>query len=301
MTALEGSDYPFALCLTHDVDKPFKTPFHAVYYALLDRDPWHLRSLVTGENTYWQFEEIMELEASLGVRSSFYFLNEPPVTHSLREGDFDLGLVTQAIGRYDVRSPSVASAIRELDERGWEVGLHGSYNSETDRSRLAGEKARIESVLGDAISGGRQHYLNLSIPETWRHQRAIGLKYDASLGSQTDWGFKFGYDVQRPFDDDFVVFPLTLMEQHLPDPGDDFERAWAVCESLLETAAEERAVMTVLFHPRYFSERDFPGYRRLYRRLVKRALDADAWVGPPGEFYSEFLEREPRRAEPVVE
>jgi hypothetical protein len=43
--------------------------------------------------------------------------------------------------------------------------------------------------------------------------------------------------------------------------------------------------MSVLFHPRLFAERDFPGYRRLYRRLVERALAMGAWVGPPADYY----------------
>jgi len=68
-------DHTFALCLTHDVDRPYKT-FHSVAYALRDRDPAHLRSLLPTTNTFWTFEEIMDLEADLGVRSAFYFLNE---------------------------------------------------------------------------------------------------------------------------------------------------------------------------------------------------------------------------------
>lgn len=288
MTVLDGSDFSFALCLTHDVDKPFKTPFHAAYYAVQDRDPWHLRAL-GGENSYWQFEEIMDLEADLGVRSAFYFLNEPSPLASLADGIIDPESISQGIGRYDVRDARITDIIRELARGGWEVGLHGSYRSANDYERLAAEKTRIESVLGKSVRGGRQHYLNLSVPETWKHYRALGMAYDTSLGLPTKWGFQFGYDVTRPFDDEFVVFPLTLMEQHLPDPSDEFERAWGICESLLETAVEESAVMTVLFHPRYFSERDFPGYRQLYRRLVEHALDAGAWVGPPGDFHAAFL------------
>jgi hypothetical protein len=75
------------------------------------------------------------------------------------------------------------------------------------------------------------------------------------------------------------------MEQALPDPADDFDRAWAACEDLLQEAREEGAVMTVLWHPRHFSEGDFPGHRRLYRLLVERAQELGAWVGSPGQLY----------------
>jgi hypothetical protein len=151
---------------------------------------------------------------------------------------------------------------------------------------LSQEKAALEAVLGHPVIGCRQHYLNLEVPTTWRRHADIGLRYDASLGAKTGYGFQFGYDVLRPFDDTFVVFPLTLMETRLPDLSSHPDRAWQECDRLLEEAHEHGAVMTVLWHPRYFNEREFPGYRRLYRRLVERALDLGAWVGPPAELYA---------------
>ncbi len=284
MSVPEG--HPFALCLTHDVDRPYKSAAQALYYAVVERRPGHLRSLFTDENPYWQFEEIAELEAAFGVRSAFYFLSEPHLLFERPAREWPSpGNWVQHLGRYDVLRDDLAAAIRRLDEGGWEVGLHGSTATARDRERMATEKRRVESVLGHPVVGGRQHYLELSIPETWRHQSALGMRYDASLGSATDYGFEYGYGLRRPFDDEFVVFPLTLMEQTLPDPGTDFERAWGVIESLLAEAAEHDAVMTVLWHPRYFNEAEFPGYRRLYRRLLARAVEADAWIGPPADLY----------------
>lgn len=281
--------HPFALLLTHDVDRPFKT-YQSLYYALTAADAetrrTHLASLRPGVDPYWQFETIMALEDDLGVRSAFYFLDEQRLLHDrpVREWFTKRGWQLYA-GRYDPGDPRIHDVITRLDEGGWEVGLHGSYESYDDRTRLAAEKARIEDLLGRPVTGGRQHYLNLSIPETWRHHRDVGLRYDASLGSSDEYGFQHGYGLHRPFDDEFVVFPLTIMEQALPDPAADDDAARAAVESLLQEACEHRAVMTVLWHPRHFSETDFPGHRHLYHHLVETALDMDAWVGAPATFY----------------
>lgn len=275
-----SGDGEFALCLTHDVDRPFKT-VQSLYYALADRDPSHLRSLLPGENPWWQFEAVMDLEASLGVRSAFYFLQEPPLYARSPRDWVDPHYLIEELGRYSIERPDVADAIRDLDRGGWEVGLHGSYDAFDDPDRLRTEKERLESVLGDEIRGGRQHHLNLG-PDTWRHYAGIGLDYDASLGSSSAYGFHHGYDVLRPFDDEFVVFPLTIMEVALPD---DMAAAWRECERLLAEASANDAVMTILWHPRMFDEDDFPGYRELYRRLIERARELGAWVGPPGEYY----------------
>jgi hypothetical protein len=292
--------HTFALCLTHDVDRPYKT-YQSVYYAIDERDPTHLLDLLPGRNPYWQFERVMELEDRLGVRSSFNFLHEanlfrdePPWTW-VRPSYWRL-----YAGRYSVEDPAIVDVIRALDDGGWEVALHGSYGSYRDPALLREEKRRLERVLGHPVLGGRQHYLNLDAPLTWRYQAAAGLQYDSTLGSTEGYGFEYGYGIRRPFDDEFVVFPLTLMELALPEVGRETGRAWRECERLLVEARENEAVMTVLWHPCYFSERDHPGYASLYRRLVERALEMGAWVGPPGDLY-EHLEHLRVRAERPAE
>ncbi|MFD1564311.1 polysaccharide deacetylase family protein [Haloarchaeobius amylolyticus] len=274
-------DSTFALCLTHDVDRPYKG-IRSLYYATRERPAYHLRTALSTANPYWQFEEIMALEDELGVRSAFYFLNEQHLLadRPIREWFAPANWV-QHLGRYDVTAPDLVDVIRDLDDGGWEVGLHGSYHSANDPERLREEKTVLENVLGDSVTGGRQHYLKLSVPETWQYHHTIGLAYDATLGSSTECGFHAGYHPLRPFDDDFLVFPLTIMEQALPDPASAFVAARETCERLLLEAADNGAVMTVLWHPRYFNEREFPGYRDLYQWLVERASELGAWIGPP--------------------
>ncbi|EMA45355.1 polysaccharide deacetylase family protein [Halococcus saccharolyticus] len=273
----------FALCLTHDVDRPYKT-YRAIYDALNERDPSQLAAFRPGHNPYWQFESLMALEDDLGVRSAFYFLSEPGLPNRPFRQWCNPRYWIEHLGRYDVESTDLTNIIQALDAGGWEVGLHGSFDSFDDRERLADEKAKIERALGHEVTGGRQHFLNLTPgKETWGHHRAIGLNYDSSLGSSTEYGFQHGYEPLRPFDDEFVVFPLTAMETALVEDG-NFEAAWDACESLLAEAADNDAVMTVLWHPRLLSD-DFPGYRELYRRLIERALELGAWVGPPGDLY----------------
>ena len=281
--------YEFALCLTHDVDRPFKT-YQSVYYALRERDLTHLAGLLPWTDPYWTFEDLMDLEADLGVTSAFYFLNEQDLFADRPPGEWFTSEGWRLFaGRYDISDPDIVSLIRDIDRRGWEVGIHGSHESYDDRERLGYEKRVLEDILGHTIRGGRQHYLNLETPDTWEHHRAIGLEYDASPGSSSEYGFHDGYDPYHPFDDEFVVFPLTLMEVALPDPRTSMEDAWQACESVLAEAVANDAVVTALWHPRYFST-DFEGYDDVYRRLIERALDMGAWVGPPGDLYRHYYE-----------
>ena len=130
------TDREFAVCLTHDVDRPYKT-FQAPYDALRERDPSQLRPLVTGDQPYWQFEELLALESELGVRSSFYFLNEQQLFRDKHPREWlsprNWMLFT---GRYELTDPAIVDLIADLEAGGWEVGLHGSYESADDRARL---------------------------------------------------------------------------------------------------------------------------------------------------------------------
>ena len=245
--------YEFSLLLTHDVDRPYKT-YQSIYYALTrpERRAYHLSTLVPGVNPYWQFEDLMALERDLGVRSACYVLDEQRL---FRDRPLSEWLTTEGLqlyaGRYDPTDPEVSEAIRALDEGGWEIGLHGSYESFDDPERLRAEKETVESVIGRRVRGGRQHYLNLKTPDTWAHQRSLGLRYDCSLGVSAEYGFHHGYGLRRPFGDEFVVFPLTVMDQSIPDPGDEFDAAWRVCESLLrEESARSPATRPTIDPPK---------------------------------------------------
>lgn len=294
--------HPFAVCLTHDVDRVRKT-FQTVYYAAKERDLSHLRALRPGVEPYWQFESVMGLEDDLGVRSAFYFLDEQSLWERPVRDWFDPERWKLHADRYDVDDPRIAETIRTLDRKGWEIGLHGSYDSYRRRDLLADQKEGLERILGHPVSGGRQHYLNLEVPGTWRRQADVGLSYDASLGYSESYGFEHGYHPLRPFDDEFVVFPLTVMEVSLPDPEPNARpadtaasvstAAREACDDLLMKARANGGVVTALWHPRYFAD-EFPGYRDCYRYFVERALELDAWVGPPGELCERLPDAAPR-------
>lgn len=282
--------HPFSVILTHDVDRPYKT-YQGVHRAMSDGDPHQLRSLITGERPYWRFEDVMEMESERGLRSSFYMLQERKLFRDIpRRRWIDPRAWIRYTGHYSVSDPRIASIIRRLDDGGWEVGLHGSFDSWNDPDLLADEKRTLEAVLGRPVHGGRQHFLRLDRPETWTFHRDIGLNYDASLGSSSEYGFQHGYDPRRPFNDDFLVFPLTVMEVALMKGAGGVEPAKQEIDRLLAEAERYGATMTVLWHVRLFNDAEFPGYRELYGYLLDQALDADAWIGPAVRAYERWTD-----------
>ena len=285
MPSTNDGPYAFAVCLSHDIDRVYKT-YQYVWNAIQSTDPRELVGLASPANPYWTFERIMALEAALGVRSSFNVLDEMHITERPLREWVTLEAWKLFAGRYDVEDLKIAATLRTLNELGWEIGLHGSYTSSENPERFAREKARIEDVADTEIVGNRQHYWNCSQPTTWRHLRDAGIGYDTSLGSSTKTDFEHGYELLRPFDDEFVVFPWSLMDGAVMGAGETTAEIREKCDEILATTRDHRSVLVLDWHAGdVFSPEDYPGWGETYEYLIERAQEMNAWVGPPGEFY----------------
>jgi hypothetical protein len=117
----------------------------------------------------------------------------------------------------------MVSQLRRAVDAGWEVGLHASINARRVPSRVADERATLESAIpGLQVTGVRHHYwaLDPELPERtlWHHVDA-GLTYDSSLGIDDAPGFRRGMMWPfRPFDSErgeevpILEVPPTLMD-----------------------------------------------------------------------------------------
>jgi len=266
---------PFALAPTHDVDRVRKTYQYVTH--LRTRGGWsRFSTLFRGENPYWNFERIMDLERSLDIRSTFYFLEESRRLATSRPREWAL-----AVGKYQFRETPIADAIHRLDRLGWEVGLHGSYDSYRNPELLAREKRALEDVVGHPVVGIRQHYLNLEIPGTWELHRKAGFRYDASLGHRDRVGLetlpKFPI---APLGDDFLVLPLAIMDGALFSTCRTEAQARTRITEVYDAATRDHALVVVLWHQRFVNPEEFPREHGVYAFGLAEAVRRGAWIAP---------------------
>ncbi len=255
----------FIVWLSHDVDRVHKSVMHSIYYALKEKRTCHLRSIFAKPNPYWDFEWIMKTEEKLGVRSTFFFLNE-----TMPLNWFDPKTFILATGRYKFSEPRIKDIIKQLDRNGWEIGLHGSFNSYLNEELLKQEKSDLEDIVGHEVKGVRQHYLNLDVPYTWEIQQKIGLKYDASYGLTKEIGFRDEkYHPFQPFENGFTVFPLAIMDTALFRQYKNWEEAKRGCLEIIDIAEKKKTVLSVLWHQRVFTPGEFPGRPELYEFIIQ--------------------------------
>jgi hypothetical protein len=271
----------FAVCLTHDVDTPWRwTRVGMRGAAARLRD--HARSgrsgpalrearalagvplhKLRGTDPNWRFERLLRIARDRGIRHTFYLM---------------AGHGHPADGP----SPATYERLRPrlvevLLAGGAEIGLHGSYTAAEDVQILSEEKHLLEELAGP-VTGHRYHYLRVDPHRNLAALEALGFEYDTSLGFADRPGFRAGiahpfrpWDVAAGRPLDLVEIPLVLMDVTLAEErylGLSVREAERRVLDLVAWAAEHGGGFSVLWHNDRFDPVLGRGWDRLFFRFV---------------------------------
>ena len=272
------------VAITHDVDRIRKTYQYFTHTAkgiLKHNFPYVLNQLesIFKKETYWNFPEIIEIEKSFNIKSTFFFLNESSKFKLFEPSKWDITL-----GRYNIKEEKVIDMIRWLDNNEWEIGVHGSYNSYCNFNLLKKEKEELEYIVGHEIIGIRQHYLNLS-PRTWELQYTAGFKYESSWGLNDDFGFK-GEKILpfTPLNNHFLVIPLIIMDE----PFVKARNRWDKFLKIIELIEKNNGLLVINWHTNTFHENEFPGFKEAFNKIIEFCKTRDARFYTMKEYYEKF-------------
>ena len=264
---------PFAVCLTHDID--------TVYTSILSKGLSTIRNLKKGNfrqafNSILQmrskklplcnFSAIMDLEEKYDAKSTFFFMAENP-------GERD----------YTYNITDFEPEIRTINNRGWEVGLHGGHTSYLDSGEMIRKKKRLEQITRKPVIGYRNHYLRFKVPQTWEYLSQAGFMYDSTLGYADCAGFRNGmchpfrpYNLEKKRGIEIIEIPLIVMDCTLDETYMrlDEPSKWEFVKSLIDRVAACHGVFTVLWHNTYMTEKNF----QFYEKLLKYCHEKNAWL-----------------------
>ena len=244
---------PFAACISHDIDtlrSAWKAPAKAALQRgqLLKFGQLAWRHL-TRPDAWDNLEAVAATVAQHGGRSTFFILPEH------RRGP---GGTPNADYRL---TPVLRQRLKRLEERGFEIGLHGGIGTATDAAQLANERARLPA----ATPGLRFHYLRWEprrTPALLEAAVATGLRYDSTLGFAEHFGFRNSYcHPFYPFNfatgkaHSFLEIPLNVMDTTLHHPNYLQLSAAEILPALQPMLAEiERfgGVASILWHNDHF-------------------------------------------------
>ena len=221
---LERKKRAFQTMVSHDVDIPFayaitstgqlihnlggdllkrKSPLMAINRA---RSWVTVKRSAPQQDPYYNFGRLMDISEQHNLRSAFYFKT------GCTNPNYD--------DKYSINHPYLRALLRDIHNRGHEIGLHPSYETYLNPEQTRAEFHRLlhacaEEDIRQEEWGGRQHFLRWQVPITWRSWAEAGLDYDSTLGYADHAGFRCGVCYEFPVYDLELSQPLALVERPL--------------------------------------------------------------------------------------
>ncbi len=160
------------------------------------------------EDPYDNFERMHRTFEGSGLQAVYFVLAGD-------RGPYDRNLST--------RNRRFASLIRRLDQQA-AIGIHPSYRSADEPSRIAKELHRLQRICGRKITKSRQHFVRLSMPDTYRELLRYGITDDYSMGYASICGFRASianafsfYDLKYEQPTGLRIHPFMFMDTSLGD------------------------------------------------------------------------------------
>ncbi len=117
-----------------------------------------------------------------------------------------------------IESKKFQSLIKMLGDYA-QVGIHPSYGSNKSREQLKKEVERLSKVLHRDITKSRQHFLKLTLPETYRNLIDLDITDDYTMGFASQVGFRASictafnfYDLDMELETKLKIHPFAVME-----------------------------------------------------------------------------------------
>lgn len=158
------------------------------------------------------------------------------------------------------------------------VGLHPSYYTMNNAGLLKKEKERLESITNMPIKRSRQHYLRISLPETYQKLIDLEIDEDYSMGYASHTGFRastctpfYFYDLDFEIQTPLKIFPFALIDSTLNDYMKlTAKQSLGKIRDLKNEVKSVNGVFITVFHNESLSNyQRWRGWKRVYNSMLK--------------------------------
>jgi hypothetical protein len=214
---------------------------------------------------YDTYEYQLELTEKFKLKPIYFFLL----------GDFST---------YDRNVPyqnkQLQSLIKYLDDIG-DVGIHPSYISNLNVSQLRKEIHRLSVILHREVRLSRQHFLKISLPETYQRLIECDITDDYTMGYADRPGFRAGiassfffYDLDLEIETSLKIHPFAVMDGTLKDyMRIQPENAMSIVKPLIESVKKVDGTFITVWHNESFAENErWRGWRSVYEDIIQQAM-----------------------------
>ncbi|MES2138152.1 MAG: polysaccharide deacetylase family protein [Bacteroidota bacterium] len=180
-----------------------------------------------------------------------------------------------------IESKKFQSLIKMLDDYA-QIAIHPSYGSNKSKEQLKKEVERLSKVVHREITKSRQHFLKLTLPETYRNLIDLDITDDYTMGFASQVGFRASicspfnfYDLDMELETNLKIHPFAVMEGTLKYYMNVHrEDAMQKIKPLIDEVKAVNGEFISLWHNDTLSNQKlWLGWQSIYEDMVKYAVE----------------------------
>lgn len=200
-------------------------------------------------------------------------------------------LVAKKAGVYDKNVSITASPFQELIKYcsgNYKVGVHPSWQSSEDKYLVKEEKEWLEMIIEKPVKYCRQHYIRLTLPETYRNFIEAGIDREFSMGYGSINGFRASicstynwFDLAEGKATGLLLYPFCFM-----DANSYFEQQQKPHETYRELmqyyniVKKYQGLFISIWHNHMLaSNEQFSEMRKMFELFMRETVYWDAYLG----------------------
>lgn len=214
-----------------------------------------------------QIKSIIKIEAKYRASSSFFVLTKPDLKDEKLNYFSDPKIFQQILNIFNTLSFN----LQGTKEAGFDIGI------------LSDELVRLK---GFSANGFRVRYLNMNYQKLFNNLETAKIKYDSSMGFYDKTGYAAGisypfrpYNLEedRPFN--VLEIPSVISDRTLHiNFRSNAKKAEQYLQDIFSRSANFKSHVSLSWHNHVFDKIDFPGWGKLYKKLLYKAYTHNAWI-----------------------
>jgi hypothetical protein len=179
--------------------------------------------------------------------------------------------------RITYKKKAYRALIKNISTAGIETGIHPSYTSFKNASKIAFETAQLQTIIGQPVQNARMHFLKYALPETFEYLIKSGIRNDYTLCPLYSTGFKnfisrpfLWFDITTNSATTLLLHPTMVMDRSLQKyMGLGPEQAWQEIKTVIDKTREYNGTFTILFHNSTLSETaEWKGWKSVFEKTA---------------------------------
>jgi hypothetical protein len=201
-------------------------------------------------------------------------------------------LVAQKLQGYDRNIATSSKALQKLINycAGLsKTGVHPSWQSSVapNHNVLLEEKEWMEAIIDKPAERSRQHYIKLSLPETYRRLISCGLLKDYSMGYGSTNGFRASvassflwFDLEKNETTPLRIYPFCFMDANsYYELGHSARDAYEELMQYYNTLKKLNGLFIIIWHNHFLgSDKNFKTWKEMYELFLKENIYWDAYI-----------------------